>query len=193
MEESDIDADAETDPGHEHDLDFELSSSDESSTSSTVSSGTSSSASLGFATNGRNHPCRDDDDESYRDTDEEMVDYRAPKRIATAGARDRRRGRGRRVNHQKHGDIETSRRARKHAQRSSNARLMCEMTAAHALISLLHDATSSDVDGDIHNRLGCGRSLDSGVKNNLKGSFFGIRLNHNPSTGSGQKRRRASA
>ncbi|KAL4776653.1 hypothetical protein BDW60DRAFT_224261 [Aspergillus nidulans var. acristatus] len=193
MEESDIDADAETDPGHEHDLDFELSSSDESSTSSTVSSGTSSSASLGFAANGRNHPCRDDDDESYRDTDEEMVDYRAPKRIATAGARDRRRGRGRRVNHQKHGDIETSRRARKHAQRSSNARLMCEMTAAHALISLLHDATSSDVDGDTHNRLGCGRSLDSGVKNNLKGSFFGIRLNHNPSTGSGQKRRRASA
>ncbi|KAL3433927.1 hypothetical protein BDV09DRAFT_186264 [Aspergillus tetrazonus] len=192
-EESDIDADAETDSGHGHDLDFELSSSDESSTSSTVSSSTSSSASLGFAANGRNRPYRDDDDEPHRDTDEEMVDYRAPKRIATAGARDRRRGRGRRVNHQEHSDIETSRRARKHAQRSSNARLMCEMTAAHALISLLHDATSSDVDVDIHNRLGCGRSPNSGVKNNLKGSFFGIRLNHNPSTGSGQKRRRASA
>ncbi|KAL4746805.1 hypothetical protein BDW72DRAFT_28371 [Aspergillus terricola var. indicus] len=191
---SDADADAETDPGHEHDLDFELGSSDESSTSSTVSSGTSSSVSLSFAANGRDRgrSYLDDDDESYRDTDEEMVDYRAPKRIATAGARDRKRGRGRRVDRRKH-DIETSWRARKHTHRSSNARLMCEMTAAHALISLLHDTASSDVDSENHNRLGCGRSLDSGVKNDLRGAFFGIRLNPNPSIGSGQKRRRASA
>ncbi|KAL4737216.1 hypothetical protein BDV11DRAFT_216847 [Aspergillus similis] len=195
MEGSDIDADAETDPGHEHDLDFELGSSDESSTSSTVSSGTSSSASLSFAANGRGRgrSYRDDDDESYRDTDEEMVDYRAPKRIATVGTRDRKQGRGRRVDHQMHSDIETSRRAQKHAQRSANSRLMCEMTAAHALISLLHDTASSDVDGDIHNRLGCGRSLDSGLKNDIKGPFLGISLKPNPSIGLGQKRRRASA
>ncbi|KAL4998463.1 hypothetical protein BDV10DRAFT_185283 [Aspergillus recurvatus] len=195
---SDIDAGAETDHDHEHehDLDFEPGSSDESSTSSTVSSDTSSSTSLSIAANGcgRGRSYRDDD-VSYRDTDEEKVDYRASKRIATAGAGGQKRARGRRAHHQPHDGIEPSRRAQKHAQSSSSSRLMCEMTAAHALISLLHDTAGSDVDGDIDDRLRCSHGLDSGIKHNLKrkGPLLVASLNPNSSIESGLKRRRASA
>ncbi|KAL6232385.1 hypothetical protein BDW75DRAFT_217881 [Aspergillus navahoensis] len=197
IEESDMDADAETDPDaeHQHDLDFELGSSDESSTSSTVSSGTTSSTSLSIAANGcgRGRSCRDDVDESYRD--KERVDYRAPKRIATEKAGSQKPACGRRVHRQRHVSIEPSRKAQKHAQTSSNSRLMCEMTAAHALISLLHDTAGSDVDGDTDDRLGCGRDLNNGIKIDLKSKapLLGTSLKPHPSIGLGLKRRRASA
>ncbi|KAL4973082.1 hypothetical protein BDW66DRAFT_109685 [Aspergillus desertorum] len=198
-EESDIDADAETEPdaGQEHDLYFELGSSDESSISSTVSSGTSDSTNLSITANGcgRGRSYRDDDGESYRDTDEETVDYRAPKRIATDRAVGWTRGRGRRVHHQPHGGVEPSRRVHKHTQSSSNSRLMCEMTAAHALISLLRDTADSDVDGDTDDKLGCSRGLNRRIKNDLrnKGHLLRTSLKPNPSIGLGMKRRRASA
>ncbi|RDW65709.1 putative APSES transcription factor Xbp1 [Aspergillus mulundensis] len=202
---SDIDADAETDPDvdaeHDLDLDYEIGSSDESSISSTVSSGTSSSMSLNIPQPGPAHLYRGADNngcQPYRDTDEAMADYHAPKRIATAGAGDRKRGREKRVHHQPHGGlaVETesslSGRAQKHAPTSSDSRLMCEMTAAHALISLLHNATGSDADCEPR-RGPAVKHECAGEKNRLLGTGAGATLSTNVRFGSGQKRRRASA
>ncbi|KAL4908502.1 hypothetical protein BDW74DRAFT_166160 [Aspergillus multicolor] len=205
-EESDIDADAETDTEmdaeHDIDLDYEIGSSNDSSTSSTVSSGTSSSVSLNIPQPGPARLYRggeNDRTEPYRDTDEEMADYRAPKRIATTGAGDRKRGRRKRVYDQPHEArggpiVGPSGRVQKHAPTPSDSRLMCEMTAAHALISLLHDTTGSDVDCEPRRKPTTAvKSERIDEKSHALGFGSSTTLSTTIGFGSGQKRRRASA
>ncbi|KAL4863642.1 hypothetical protein BDV12DRAFT_25627 [Aspergillus spectabilis] len=121
-----IDADAETDPE---------SGSDESS--STLSSeGTGDSLAANYA----------DDDESYRDTDAE-VDTRAAKRIAI-----RQRGRGHLVKYEiKHDSLPPPpRQATQPRTHTQPSRLLSEVRAAHALLSLhMKDVMGNDGDMDM--------------------------------------------
>ncbi|KAL4808142.1 hypothetical protein BDV18DRAFT_158254 [Aspergillus unguis] len=150
---SDMDADAETDLDNDGDLDYETGSSDTSSTSSTASSSaTASSMGIGSAANG---PCP-----SYRDARPQQAlgrgisipDSPGPTTALSVGQKRTRHGGvdeyPRRREYARAHPYSNARPSGRqaHAQSSSDSRLMCEMTAAHALISLMQEAIDSDAD-----------------------------------------------
>ncbi|KAJ0413949.1 hypothetical protein BJY00DRAFT_321498 [Aspergillus carlsbadensis] len=139
--------------GSEIDADAE-SVSDEEYTTSTLDSGSNSSSS----SNDRPSPSSDaDDDDSYRDTDADGdadPDFHAAK-----GTPSRKRGRGQPAVHG-HGHGHGHGHAHEHRHRQPHqadarslarpSRLQCEVSAAHALLSLhMQDAIGSDVDADV--------------------------------------------